>query len=67
MLSSGGEASATHAAAAARAQRLYVGGIPPPPTLPNIPNSVSIHFNIDLSYGDGIHYEEIGIKAISAG
>ncbi|KOB71165.1 Uncharacterized protein OBRU01_13791, partial [Operophtera brumata] len=36
----GAESSTLHVAAAARAQRLYVGGMPPPPTLPNIPKSI---------------------------
>ncbi|XP_026738306.1 laminin subunit alpha-1-like, partial [Trichoplusia ni] len=40
-LSSGGAAAAARAPAAARAQRLYVGGLPAPPALPNLPNSIT--------------------------
>ncbi|XP_075991835.1 wing blister isoform X2 [Anticarsia gemmatalis] len=39
-LSSGGAATQARAPAAARAHRLYVGGVPAPPALPNLPNAI---------------------------
>ncbi|KAI8427369.1 hypothetical protein MSG28_001930 [Choristoneura fumiferana] len=40
VLSAGGAAAAAHAPVAQRASRLFVGGVPQPPQLPHIPNSI---------------------------